>query len=341
MSISSAGLTRRPKGMGAALVSRLRNAFAGAVFAWVYALASTGAAAQQSQKVPRVGLMDFSPGSPFLVPFMQRLVELGYTDGGNIRFEYADKTSSDQNATDLVQKQVDLIFVSSDQPIRVAQRATASIPIIMVGCDALAAGLIDSLSRPGGNLTGVSCNNSELAAKRLQILQEIVPQLSRVAVLYNHDAPGKQVDLRLTDGAAQKLSVTVLPYGFAQSADVAPSFAAMQRDGAGGVIALGDYLTVNSRQAIASEATRYRLPLACAFRTNVEAGGLFSYGPRLPEMFRLAAEYVDKVLKGAKPADLPVREPTKYELVINLKTAKALGITIPQTVRLRADELLE
>jgi putative ABC transport system substrate-binding protein len=325
------------------LGGQLRSGFASAVFGLVCTLlvAPAVAVAQQAQKVYRVGMMDFSRTSPFIVPFMQRLADLGYVDGSNIQFEFPADGPLDRQAAELIQKQVDLIFVSSDQPIRAAQRATMSIPLVMVGCDALAAGLIDSLSRPGGNLTGVSCNSTELAAKRLQILQEIVPRLSHVAVLYNRDAPGKQVDLRLTSGAAQKLGITVLPYGLAQSADLEPSFASMQRDGAVGVIALGDALTVVNRQLIADQAARYKLPLACAFRTNVEAGGLFSYGTSLREMFRLAAEYVDKVLKGAKPADLPVQEPTKYELVINLKTAKALGLVIPQAVRLRADEVIE
>lgn len=322
---------------------QLRNAITCTVFALQSALllAPTGAAAQQAQKVHRVGSMGFDVGSPNLAAFLQRLSELGYADGANVRFEHVNKGSFDQQAAELVQKQVDLIFASSDQIIRAAQRATTSIPIVMVGCDALAAGLIDSLSRPGGNLTGVSCNTTELAAKRLQMLQEVSPRLSRVGLLYNRNAPGTQVALRLTGDGAQKLGVAVPPFGVAQSADIEPAFAAMQRDGVGGVIVVGDYLTYDHRQLIADQAARYRLPTACSFRANVVAGCLFSYGPILPEMFRLAADYADKVLKGAKPADLPVQEPTKYEMVINMKAVRALGLVIPQTVRLRVDEVIE
>jgi putative tryptophan/tyrosine transport system substrate-binding protein len=320
-----------------------KSIFAGAVFALICALSvlPTGALAQPVQRAYRVGLMDYFPKAPTLIPLMQRLGELGYADGGNVRFEYVNKGSLDQQAAELMQKQVDLIFVAGDQHARAARRATTSIPIVMIACDAVTNGLVDSLGRPGGNLTGVSCNSAELAEKRLQILKEIVPHLSRVAVLYNRDSTGKQVDLRLTSGAGQKLGVTVLPYGIAQTADVEPSFAEMQREGAGATIVLADNLTVANRQLIADQATRYMLPLACAFSINVEAGGLFSYGPRLQDMFRMGAEYVDKLLKGAKPADLPVQEPTKYEFVINLKTAKALGLVIPQTVRLRADAVIE
>jgi len=314
-----------------------------AVFALACALwlAPTGAKAQQTQKVPRVGVHWLSPGSVFLSPMLQRLRELGYVDGKNIHFEYADKGTFEQQAAELLEKQVDLIFVVSDQPARAVLRATKSKPLVMVACDAVASGLIESLARPGANLTGVSCNSTELAAKRLQMLQEIVPRLSRVAVLYNRDAPGKEVELRLTQTAAQQLGITILPQGIASGADVELAFAAMQSDRADGVIVLGDGLTVDRRQPIADQGARYKLPMACAFRANVVAGCLFSYGPNLSEMYRLSADYVDKVLKGAKPADLPVQEPTRFEFILNLKTVKALGVAIPQTVRLRVDDVVE
>ncbi len=325
------------------LCAQLRNAISCAVIALELGvfLAPSGVVAQPAQKVYRVGSMAFDVGSPNLAAFLQRFSELGYSDGTNVRFEHVNKGSFDQQASELVQKQVDLIFVSSDQIIRAAQRATSSIPIVFVGCDLVAAGLIDSLSRPGGNLTGVSCNTNEVGAKRLQILKEISPRLSRVGLLYNSGAPGTQVVLRLTGEGAQRLGVAVPPYGVAQSADIEPALATMQRDGVGGVIVVGDYLTYDHRQLIADQAARYKMPTSCSFRANVAAGCLFSYGPSLHEMFRLAADYADKVLKGAKPADLPVQEPTKYEMILNLKTAKALGVTIPQTVRLRVDEVIE
>lgn len=211
----------------------------------------------------------------------------------------------------------------------------------MVGCDAVAAGLIGSLSKPGGNLTGVSCNTTELAAKRLQILQEMAPRITRVGMLFNRNAPGTQVAIRLTGEGAQKLGIALPQFGIAQGSDIEPTFDAMQRDGVTGVVVVGDFLTVNQRQLIADEAQRYKLPSARSFRTNVEAGCLFSHGPSFPEMNRLAAEYVDKVVKGAKPADLPVQEPTRFEFVLNLKTARAPGLTIPQSIRLRTDDVIE
>jgi putative tryptophan/tyrosine transport system substrate-binding protein len=311
------------------------------VLACVVLLAPFGAAAQQAQRVFRIGILDTNRSSLAIPPLLQRLGELGYKEGVNVSFEFTDKGSFDQQAAELAQKQVDLMFVVSDQVIRAAQRATKTIPLVMVGCDALAAGLIASLSHPGGNLTGVSCNTSELAAKRLQMLREVAPRLSRVGLLFNREAPGTQVALKLTSEAAEKFGVAVGQYGVAASADIEPTFSVMQRDAVGGVIVIADRLIYVVRQAIGDEAARYKLPSACSFGFNVEAGCLFSYGPSLPAMYRLAGDYVDKVLKGAKPADLPVQEPTIYEMILNLKTAKALGVTIPQSIRLRLDEVIE
>ncbi len=315
--------------------------FAALGMAFVLLFAPLGAVAQQNQKLHRIGFMDTNPGSAVLPPLLKRLSELGYNEGVNTSFEFANKGTFDQQATELVQKQVDLIFVVSDQVIRAAQRATKTIRLVMVGCDALAAGLIDSLSHPGGNLTGVSCNTTELAAKRLQMLREISPRMTRVGVLFNREAPGTQVAIKLTIDAAEKFGVTVRQYGVADSADIAPAFSAMQRDSVDSVIVIADRLIYVVRQSIADEAARYKLPTACSFRYNVEAGCLFSYGPSLGAMYRLAGDYIDKALKGAKPADLPVQEPTIYETILNLKTAKALGVTIPPTVRLRVDEVIE
>ena len=165
--------------------------------------------------------------------------------------------------------------------------------------------------------------------------------MSRVGLLFHREAPGTQVAIKLTIEAAEKFGVTVTQYGVAASADIEPAFSAMQRDAVGGVIVIADRLIYVVRQSIADQAARYKLPTACSFRWNVEVGCLFSYGPSLPAMHRLAGDYVDKVLKGARPADLPVQEPTIYEMILNLKTVKALGVTIPQTVRLRVDEVIE
>lgn len=200
------------------------------------------AKAQSTQKLHRIGIVDHNRGSLTLPPLLQRLGELGYREGINASFEFANQGTFDQQATELVQRQVDVIFVVSDQVIRAAQRATKTIPLVTVGCDALVAGLTDSLSHPGGNLTGVSCNTTELAAKRLQLLKEVSPRLSRVGMLFNREAPGTQVAIKRTMEAAEKLGVAVVQYGVAAEADIAPAFVAMQREGVGGSIVIADRL---------------------------------------------------------------------------------------------------
>ena len=302
--------------------------------------------AQPMGKVYRLGVIgDRSDNLAFFEALEQSLRENGYIEGQNIRFEYRATGGQSERlptlAAELVKLQVDAIFVGGDQAIKAVKEATRTIPIVMVACDAVAAGLVASLSRPGGNVTGVSCNSAQLAGKRLQILREITPKLTRVAVLYNQDDPGKQVEWRATEAASKTLGLTALPFGVRDAVEFDQAFAAIDRKSIGALIVLGDLFTIIHRRRIVELIARHRLPAAYAYRIFVDAGGLFNYGPSLNDMAHKAGAYVSKVLKGAKPADLPVEEPTKFELVVNLKTAKALGITIPKSVLARSDDVIQ
>jgi putative ABC transport system substrate-binding protein len=211
----------------------------------------------------------------------------------------------------------------------------------MLACDAVAAGFISSLARPGGNITGITCISSEIAGKRLELLRQMLPRAGRIGVLYNRDDPGKATEVRETEAAARALGMTVQVLGVRDGADFEGAFQTIGRERAELLVVLGDPLTVFHRARIIEFTSRSRTPAMYAYRVFVDTGGLISYGPSLEEMFRGVAVYVDKVLKGAKPADLPVEQPTKFELVINMKTAKALGLTVPQTIILQADHVIE
>jgi ABC-type uncharacterized transport system substrate-binding protein len=305
------------------------------------------ARAQQAAKVPRVGFL--SPLSlatdTRLESFLQGLRELGYVDGQTIaiKFRFGDGKPERLSglAAELVRLKVDVIVATAQASTEAARRATGTIPIVfaVVG-DPVAVGLVASLARPGGNVTGLASVAPDVVGKQLELLKEVAPGLSRVAFLQNPNNPGHPVVLRQAEAAARTLGLQLHAVQARTPAEIDAAFAAMRSQRSGGVLVGRDALVLQQRAQIAALAAKSRLPAVYGFRENAEAGGLMAYGANVSAMYRRAATYVDKILKGAKPADLPVEQPTKFELVINLKTAKALGLTIPQSVLGRADEVI-
>ncbi len=309
--------------------------------------APLAAGAQQPGKVPRIGyVMERSGPGAFDEAFLQGLRALGYVEGRNIMIEYRWAGTAAERlpalAAELVALKVDLIVTAGTPGTLAAKGATATIPIVMASSpNPVAAGLVASFARPGGNVTGQSVFAHELSAKRLELLKEAIPKLSRVGALYNAANPAMPPQFRETEAAAKVLGLHVQPMEARIPDDLETIFAAAKKSGAGGVIILSDGSTIGHRSQIAAAAAKNRLPTMFANRAYLEGGGLMSYGPDISDAYRRAATYVDKILKGAKPADLPVEQPTKFELVINLKTAKALGLTIPPSLLQRADGLIE
>ena len=317
----------------------------GAAAAWPLA-----ASAQQKAKLPLIGVLN--PGSidvPAAAGFYQGLRELGYTEGLNIAIErrYGDwKTERFQQlAADLVGLKVDVIVVMSTTPARAARQATGTIPIVVGGmADPVGDELIVSLSRPGGNITGNTFLGPELIAKRFGLLKDAISGLSRVAALWHPSAYGKRTMegmLRETESAAQASGLQIQLVPAVGPDDLDGAFVAMSREHADAVIVLPSPMLYGEHKRIVELAAKSRLPAMYGAREFVEDGGLISYGVSLPDLFRRAATYVDKILKGANPADLPVEQPTKLELVINLRTAKALGLSVPATLLAQADEVIE
>ncbi len=313
--------------------------------------APLGTDAQPPAKVPRIGFL--SPSSPSdprsqrrLEAFRRGLRELGYVERQNIDIEYrwaeAKYDRLPDLAAELVRLRVDIIVAAAVPAIQAAKEATRTIPIVMaIVIDPVATGLVASLARPGGNITGLSIMAPELVGKQLELLKEVVPKVSRVAVLWNPTNAGSPPQLREAEVAARALGVRLQPLEARDPTEIDSAFAAMAKERAGALIVLVDSTLGDHRARIAALATRSRLPSMYGITEHAEAGGLMAYGPSLRDSFRRAATYVDKILKGAKPADLPVEQPTKFELVINLKTAKALGLTIPQSILIRADHVIQ
>jgi ABC-type uncharacterized transport system substrate-binding protein len=310
-------------------------------------LAAPLAAEGQPLAKVRIGYLSGNPRSDTqnaVDAFRARLRDLGYVEGQNllIEYRYADGKYErlPQLATDLVLLKVDVIFAFSTPGARAAKNATTSIPIIFgVVSDPLTAGLVASLTRPGGNVTGVTPNNPELSAKRVSLLKEAVPAATRMAVLVNPDFPATPNMVAETRRGAQSLGVDLQVLEVREPAELVKAFDAMTR--AKAVIVLPDPMFIAQRRRIAELALSNRIPAMYHLRQFVEAGGLISYGPDYTELFQQSAVLVDKILKGRKPADLPVEQPWRFALVINLKTAKALGLTIPQSLLLRADEVIQ
>jgi putative ABC transport system substrate-binding protein len=305
--------------------------------------------AQPPAKIPRIGVLAAGIPTTYISryeAFRQGLRDLGYVEGQTIAIEYRYAEGNFERlpdlAAELVGLKVDLIVASSAPETGAAKRATTSIPIVFAAHgDPVGTGHVASLAKPGGNLTGMSTMEGDLSPKRLQLLKETFPRIARVAVLWNAANPAKGLDWRETQRAARTLGLTLQSREVRRPDDFASAFAAMTKQRPDALLTLSDPLLLNSRTSIVAFAAKERLPAMYGQRAYMDAGGLMAYGPILADSYRRAATHVDKILKGAKPADLPVEQPTTFELVINLKTAKALGLTIPQSILLRADEVIE
>jgi len=314
-------------------------AFAGGLLA-----APIAAQARQVGKMYRLGfLRDGPPPDTFVGALRQGLRELGYVEGQHITVEYELARTSKElpaAAARLVNLKVDVILASGTPPVPVAKSATKTIPIVFVAAiDPVATGVVASLARPGGNVTGFAGFGSELMGKRLELLGEAVHKLPRVAVLSQATNPGNTEYIRQLERAAQTRGVQLQVLAVRDAGDFERAFS--EARGASGLIQFDDVIFTSYRQRLVGLAVRYRLPTIYGFKEFVNAGGLMAYGPDYADLYRRAATYVDKILKGAKPADLPIEQPTKFELVINLKTAKALGLAIPPSLLVRADQVIE
>ena len=307
------------------------------------------AEAQQLAKVPRIGfLLATSPGpDPRIEEFRQGLHELAYVEGKNIAIEwrYAEGKEDlvSKLAAELVQLNVEIIVTDGTNVTRAAKNATKTIPIVMIGqgLDPVAEGLVESLARPGGNVTGLTNLGPELAGKRLDLFKEAVPKIVSVAVLYEPANPGSVLQMKEALAAARRLGLTIRPWEVRDADGFEKEFAALSKERPDGLYLVGGPLMTANEKRIAGLALKSRLPSMHGSREYVEAGGLMSYGADRVDIYRRVAYFVDKILKGAKPADLPVEQPTKFELVINLKTAKQIGLIIPPNVLARADRVIK
>ncbi|MFM9970722.1 MAG: ABC transporter substrate-binding protein [Burkholderiales bacterium] len=308
--------------------------------------------AQQPNKVWRVGFLGIRavPPSPnpdaAIMAFFQGLRDLGWVEGKNLSMVWRSSDGNNERlpvlAAELVQLNVDVIVSQGSPGLRAAQQATESIPIVFVGVgDPVALGFVASLARPGKNSTGASNQAGDLSIKSLEFLGEVVPKLSRVAVLMNPTNPVAHLALSQTQVAAKPAKIGITAFEASSASQIEAAFAAITRSRPQALIVAPDPFYVGQARLIADLAAKARLPAIYSFNPHAEAGGLMSYGENTDANFRRGAGYVDKILKGAKPADLPVEQPTRFELVINMKTAKALGLKVPQSMMLRADRVIE
>jgi putative ABC transport system substrate-binding protein len=302
--------------------------------------------AQLPAKLPRIGILGNESKGTAWDGFRQGMRELGYVDGRNVTMDWRWAEGRTDLypalAIELVQLKADVIVASSTQAIRAVKQATGTIPVVMANSaypDKI--GLVESLARPGGNVTGLSNVSPDLMGKRFELLKEIAPKVSRVAVLWNPASPVEPLGFRAVQAAGAANGLEILSIEVRTPDDYAAAFAAVTASRADALYALANPVNSKFRQLIADFALKSRLPDIYEDRSYVESGGLFSYGPSFTDMYRRAATYVDKILKGQKPAELPVAQPTEFELFINPKTAKALGLTIPQSMLLRGGVLIE
>ena len=306
--------------------------------------------AQQASQIPKIGvLLTATPATAasFFEAFRQGLRELGHVEGKTVvlevRYGEGRPERLPELARELVRLKVDGIATTNDAAIAAVKRETRTIPIVMIfSTDPVGTGFVASLARPGGNVTGLSNISPEISGKRLELLRSVVPGLSRVAILWSPDARGNLLDCKETEAAARSLRLEVQSVEVSRVEDLDQAFSAVISQRAQAlVVPSASPVAAANRGQIATFAQKNRLPSMYGAKDYVEAGGLMSYGPSVSDMFRRAAVYVDKILKGAKPADLPIEQPTKFELVVNLKTAKAIGLTIPQSLLVRADEVIQ
>jgi putative ABC transport system substrate-binding protein len=317
----------------------------------VVLLGATGAAeAQRPAKVFRIGILGtFTPTNraiPTLQAFLEGLRELGYVEGQNLVIERRYSDGKDERlpelAAELVRLKVDVIVATGGSPPYVAKQATSTIPIVFTNNgDPVGSGLVASLARPGGNVTGPSLTSPALLGKRVQLLKEAVPAVTRVALLSNPASPMHALAMREVEGVARSLHLQLQVVEARASGEIAGAFSAAVKGSADALVVLGHPMFAVERAQIAELAAKTRLPVMASQREYADAGSLLAYGANLRESYRRAATYVDRILKGARPGDLPVEEPTKFELVVNLKTAKALGLTIAPAVIARADDVIQ
>jgi ABC-type uncharacterized transport system substrate-binding protein len=306
------------------------------------------ARAQQAAKLPTIGFLGGSTASAlseWTAAFVQRLRELGWIEGRTVAIEYRWAEGRSERfaeiAAEFVRLKVDVIVTQSTPAVLAAKQATSVIPIVFGSAgDPVGTGVVASLARPGGNVTGLSGQATDTAAKRLELLREVVPNLRRLAIMGNVGNPFNVLEMGEVQAAARTLGLEVATVEIRRAEDIAPAFEALKDRAEALYVGADQLLTVN-RIRISTLALGARLPTMSAFRLYVAAGGLMSYGPNFPDLYRRAAEFVDKILRGAKPADLPVEQPTKFDLVLNLTTAKVLGLTMPESFLLRADEVIE
>ena len=317
--------------------------FLGGAAAWPIAVR-----AQQPVKLPIIGLLGSSTAlieSQRVAAFVQRLHQLGWIENRNVVIEYRWAEGRQERfaeiAAEFVQLKVDLIVAPTTPAVMAAKQATSLIPIVIATADdPVGTGLVASLARPGGNVTGLSNQISDTSPKRLELLREVVPGLRRLAILFNVGNPGAVLDMREFEATVRMFGLEALTFEIRRAEEIAPGFEAL-KGRADALYVAADPLVNTNRVRINTLALAARLPTMHGVRDYVEAGGLMSYGPNVPDQYRRAADYVDKILRGAKPGDLPVEQPTKFDLIINLTTAKALGLTIPPSVLARADEVIE
>jgi putative tryptophan/tyrosine transport system substrate-binding protein len=308
---------------------------------------SLAAHAQQVARLPVIGFLGTNTAqaqSRWTAAFVQRLRELGWTEDRTVVIEYRWAEGRNERffelATELVRLKVDVI-VTSGTAVTAAKQATSIVPIVFaVATDPVGSGFVESLARPGGNVTGLSLQQSDIAGKRLELLHNIIPNLGRLAIIANLGVPGSVGEMREVQGMAPTLGLDVITLGIRQPTEIATAFDAL-KDRAQALYVVNDSLTVTNRTLINTLALAARLPTMHGSREQVEAGGLISYGANFPDLFRRAADFVDKILRGAKPSEIPVEQPTQFELVINLRAAKALGLDIPPSLLARADEVIE
>ena len=303
--------------------------------------------AQQPAKLPTIGFLGTAAASawgPWTAAFVQRLHELGWIGGRTVAIQYrwaegrTDRFA--EIAAEFVRIKVDVIVTGGNAAVA-AKQASSAVPIVFALVDdPVGLGLIASLARPGGNVTGLSIQNPDLAGKRVELLREVVPGLRRLAIMANVELPSAASEMREVQTAARTLDLDATTFPIRRAEDIAPAFEAL-KGSADALYIVGDGLVITHRVRINTLALIARLPTIYPVREYVDAGGLMSYGPNFPNQFRRAADYVDKILRGAKPGEIPVEQPTKFDLVINLTTAKALGLTIPESFLLRADEVIE
>ena len=329
-------------------MNRRRFIAAASAFVGARPLTATG---QQTGKVTRIGILGNLPrtepqGADLWAAFVQGLSELGYVEGQNMIIEERSSEGRYERlallAGELVRLKVDVIVVPAGNNARAAQQATRTIPIVAASLgDPVDTGLVTSFARPGGNLTGLSFTGPQLAGKQIELLTEIVPRLSRVAVLANPSNRNHPAWVKEASAATRSLRLRLQPLEARHAHELSGAFTALTSERAGALLVLPDSMFVLQRAGIADLAAKRRVPVMYGLRGHVDAGGLAFYGASLRDSFRRAATYVDKIIKGAQPADLPIEQPTKFELVLNLKTARALGLTISPALLMRADQVLE